>query len=94
MSDPAKSAALNVAPPDGVTIGMVDPLGQIIRECAYTPKLPQKSIALTYAFALRQEGMNADYGPANRAIVATYGAKALNRIKTLAWKYASGEKQP
>jgi hypothetical protein len=94
MSNPAKSAALDVTPPEGVTIGMVDPLGQIVRECACTPKLPQKSIALTYAFALRQEGMDADYGPANRAIVATYGDRALNRIKTLAWQYATGERQP
>lgn len=78
---------------EGLSVGMVDPLGQIVRECGYTPKMTQKGIALTYAFALRQD-MEADFGPANRAIVATYGVKALDRIKSLAWDYASGRKAP
>lgn len=78
---------------EGLTVGMVDPLGQVVRECAYVPKMTQKGIALTYAFALRQD-VTADFGAANRAIIATYGVKGLNRIKALAWDYASGKRQP
>jgi hypothetical protein len=84
---------------------MVDPFGQVVRECAYKPRPTQKSIALTYAFGLRQDvfprialgGGTLDVpgvGRANEAIIAAFGAKAHDKIKALAWAYAMGEKQP
>jgi hypothetical protein len=84
----------------GIRIGMVDPLGQIIMECT-DGRLPAKSIALTYAFALRQEPKGSNFGPANQAIRTRFktdkdpdGLKALGRIKALAWAYVEGRKQP
>lgn len=81
-------------------IEMVDPLGQIVSECE-SGNLPEKSIALTYAFAIRQEPATADFGPANAAIRARFktdkdpdGLKALVRIKNLAWAYAEERKSP
>ena len=73
---------------------MVDPLGQVVRECGY-PKITQKSVALTYAFAIRQEPFeHPNWRTANQAIIDKFGIKGLSRIKTLAWAYVSGNKNP
>lgn len=83
-----------------LTVEMVDPLGQVVRECAYKPRPARKSIALTYAFALRQEvPVQGSVCPpawraANEAILAAYGPKGLAAIKELAWAYAEGRKVP
>lgn len=81
------------------TIEMVAPLSQIVDECK-AGNVPAKSIALTYAFAIRQEP-KADYGEANMAICKRFktdkdptGMKALERIKNLAWAYVEGRKKP
>lgn len=74
-----------------IIVTMVDPLGQIVREIA-DPAVTQKSIALTYAFAIRQQ--EANFSAANRAIVDRWGARGLSRIKNLAWDYVAGRKSP
>ena len=73
-------------------MGMVDPRGQIVRDCA-GPKLPRKSIALTYAFAIRQERTQS-FKAANEAIIAVYGVKGLDWIKNRAWAYVEGRITP
>lgn len=45
---------------------------------------PQKSIAMTYALALRSSWPT-DWERVNKAIIAKWGIKALQRIKTMAW---------
>ena len=79
---------------------MVDPLGQIVRECE-AGNVSWKGVALTYAFGLRQEGGNAEWKPANEAIRARFksdkdptGIKALEKVKKLAWDYVQGRKTP
>jgi len=81
------------------TIGMLDPRGQVVKECQ-DGNIPKKSIALTYAFAIRQES-RADFTAANAAIRARFatakdpdGSKALIWIKELAWAYVEGRKSP
>lgn len=70
-----------------MTAGIVDPLGQIVRECA-DPAINRRSVAMTYAFALRQKVVG--YGPANRAIIERFGEKGLQWIKRRAWAYCDG----
>lgn len=50
--------------------------------------LPQKSISLTYALAIRSENRNADkpdWARINQAIIDKWGLKGLERIKKKAW---------
>lgn len=47
--------------------------------------LSQKQIAQTYALALRSS-YKTDWARVNAAIIAKWGSKALERIKTMAWK--------
>ncbi len=85
----------------GLVMGMVDPTGQIVRECE-AGRLPWRSIALTYAFAIRQMALaDAGFRPANEAICKRFatpkdpdGRRALDRIKTLAWAFVDGSKDP
>lgn len=83
-----------------IVIGMVDPIGQIVRECE-ARNVAWKSIALTYAIAIRQEGAKGDWPSANMAIRERFksekdptGIKALERVKNLAWAYVEGRKSP
>lgn len=78
-----------------MSIEMVAPLSQIVDECK-AGNVPARSLAVTYAFAIRQEPATADFGPANAAIRERFktnkdldGLKALNRIKNLAWGYVA-----
>ncbi len=66
-------------------IEMVDPQKVILRELA-SGMHSQKSIALTYAFVMRQEGESADYRTINSAIMARW-PKGLERVKKMAWKF-------
>lgn len=83
------------------TVGMVDPLGQVVRECE-GGRLPWKSVALTYAFALRQTfpgsapgGLcSPEWKTANEAVMARFGPKGLAKVKDLAWAYLEGRKTP
>ena len=78
---------------------MIDPWGQVVRECQ-AGNLPWKSVALTYAFGLRQD-TTGNCKPANKAIRERFktpkdptGIKALERVKNLAWAYVEGRKSP
>lgn len=58
-------------------------------EAVLLAEIPDKricaqSIALTYAFGLRQGGV--DWARVNRAIIEYRSRSALERIKNLAWK--------
>lgn len=81
---------------EGVTITMADPWGQVVRECE-AGNVSQKSVAMTYAFGLRDEpfgGPTSDaIRAANLAIVARWNPKALARIKDMAWGYVQGTRR-
>lgn len=63
-----------------MSIQMVDPQGQLLREVA-----DRDDVALTYAFALRQAG-EIDWPLVNRAILDRWSLSALKHIKERAWK--------
>lgn len=66
---------------------MVNPVGVIMREIA-DPRMTQASVALTYAFVMRQLGNGAPYAEINAAIMQRWrGKTALTRIKEAAWKH-------
>jgi hypothetical protein len=48
--------------------------------------ITQKSIALTYAFCIKQIKDETRFGVINQAIIDRFGEKALERIKKAAWK--------
>lgn len=82
------------------TVGMVDPWGQVVRECE-AGSLPEPSIALTYAFGLRQTPHERVFGfgdpeitAANVALERRFGADGRERVKGLAWKILRGEVAP
>lgn len=69
-------------------IELSNPQEIILRELA-DPRITQDSVALTYAFILRQEPKTADWPRINAAIMARWkGKTALARIKERAWRYA------
>lgn len=72
-------------PTDRWRIEMVDPVSVIFRELA-DPQVTQASVALTYAFIMRQEP-HADWARINGAICNRWkGKSALTRVKEMAWK--------
>lgn len=69
-----------------LTIEMHNPEVQIMREIE-SRKIPQASVAITYAFAIAQLGDKADWPRINAAIQERWkGRTALKRIKEAAWK--------
>ena len=53
--------------------------------------MPQKTVAVTYALALRSAAAgcdNPDWASINRAILARWSFSGLNQVKKLAWKLA------
>lgn len=69
-----------------LTIELHDPQGHILKELA-DRRIPQKSIAITYAFCIVQLGDSANWPAINSAITARWhGKTALMRIKKMAWK--------
>lgn len=76
-----------------VRIMFSDPTGTIERECAH-PEVTQRSVALSYALAMRDEdNVAVDWARVNAAIRKRW-PKGLNRVKTLAWNIATGKVQP
>jgi hypothetical protein len=70
---------------EGTRMVLSDPTGQIERECAI-PEITQKSVALTYALAMRDEAIvPVDWKRANAAILKRW-PKGLVRVKEAAWK--------
>lgn len=69
-------------------IELHNPQELILREIADS-RITQESVALTYAFILRQEPKTADWAKINAAIMQRWkGKTALTRIKERAWKLA------
>lgn len=64
---------------------LADPTGQIEQECAQK-EMTQKSVALTYALAIRdQHIVPVNWARANAAIMKRW-PKGLPRVKEAAWK--------
>ena len=65
-------------------ITMSDPENQILREIEEGHT--QDSIALTYAFCIRDHQDVVDWSKINRAIVGRWSIHAMTHIKRMAWK--------
>lgn len=75
---------------------LVDAASVVENECSMK-EVTQKSVALTYALALRAEaigGVKADWKRINRAILDRWSVAGLDRVKTRAWKIVEGKIQP
>ena len=71
-------------------IEMHNPQAVLLQELEL-PGVTQESVALTYAFILRQEPQTADWPTINAAIKRRWkGRTALARIKERAWQIAEG----
>lgn len=68
---------------------MLNPLAQIVDECQ-AGDLDRRSVAMTYAFVLRQ-CPDVDRTAAHEAIAARFGAANLEWIKTRASAYHTGK---
>ena len=82
---------------EATKIEMVDPWGQVVRECA-AKGVSRRSVAMTYAFGLRQEPFDGSTASpairdANKAIVARWSPAALAWIKQRAWDYVEGRRE-
>lgn len=80
-----------------IEISMVDPWGQVVRECA-AKNINRRSVAMTYAYGLRQEPFDGSTASpkiraANEAIVARWSPAALAWIKQRAWEYVEGRRE-
>lgn len=71
-----------------LNIEMHDPEGKIMEELRDS-RIPQSSVAITYAFLMAQEeGKHANWPAINTAIRLRWGGKtALGRVKAMAWKH-------
>lgn len=75
-------------------IEMHDPQGQLLEELGL-PGVTQRSVALTYAFCIRQLGDKADWPKINDAIRKRWrGQTSLKRVKEMAWKYVDVAREP
>lgn len=64
---------------------LVDPQAVILREIQEY-KFVQKSVALTYAFCIRQQD-EVDFEVVNKAIIERWSVSGLTRVKEMAWKH-------
>ena len=71
-------------------ITMGDPENQILREIEEGHT--EDSIALTYAFCIRDHQGSVDWGKINKAIMSKWSRIALLRIKQMAWKLIEEQK--
>jgi hypothetical protein len=76
-------------------VELVDAQGTLLREIA-DPRMKRDTVALTYAFALRQSFDPrsrdvVDFATVNRAIMERWSVSALKYIKTKAWRIYGGE---
>jgi hypothetical protein len=73
-------------------VEMVDPQSAILGEIA-DARMTRDDVALTYAFAIRQQA-EMDFALVNRAIVERWSLAALKYIKTKAWALVEGKATP
>lgn len=81
---------------DGWRINLVGCTEVLVQE-AGTPEATQKDISLTYAMALKSQMERADmprWPEINRAIIARWNMKALERIKKRAYDILTGKITP
>lgn len=71
-----------------MSVELVDPQGTIMREIA-DPALKRDDVALTYAYAIRQDA-DMDWPAVNHAIIERWSMAALKYIKDRAWRYVNG----
>lgn len=73
-------------------VEMVDVEGTLLREAA-DKKVTRDSMAITYAFAIRQHlnDGEVDFKKVNRAILEHRSMAALRYIKEKAWKLVEGK---
>ena len=67
-----------------MTVELTNPEATLLEEVAM-PEITRKSIALTYAFALRSS-VPVDFAKVNQAIIDRWSFSGLEYIKKLAWK--------
>ena len=67
-----------------ITVSLCRPTQTILNELEH-PEIKQKSVALTYALAIRSREVT-DWEAVNKAIIDRWSASGLDRIKKMAWK--------
>lgn len=80
---------------NNMRVEMVNPQRVILEEIA-APQFTRDSVALTYAFCLRQSfgGADIDFRTINRAILDRWSPSALDHIKARAWGLYFGRSAP
>lgn len=80
----------------GMTINLLCCTQVILDELTWK-QTTRKSVGLTYAMAMKSEAQGADkpdWKTINEAIIARWGVKGLNAVKTRAWRLFEGKEQP
>ena len=72
-----------------ITVSLCRPTQTILNELGH-PEIKQRSVALTYALAIRSREAT-DWEAVNKAIIDRWSISGLERIKRMAWKFV-GEK--
>ena len=67
-----------------ITISLCRPTQTILNELEHR-EITQKSVALTYALAIRSREAT-DWAAVNQAIISRWSVSGLERIKKMAWK--------
>lgn len=81
---------------DGWRVNLVCCTEVIVEECKM-PEATQKSVAMTYALALKSQMQRADmprWPEINKAIIDRWNMKALERIKLRAYNIVTGKIKP
>lgn len=87
---------MEAALPEGWTINMVCCTDTILQDVG-AREATQKDVALTYAMAIKSQAEGADkpdWRTINKAIVARWNMKALERIKKRAFDILAGKVEP
>lgn len=71
-----------------ITVSLCRPTQTILDELKH-PEIKQRSVALTYALAIRSHG-ETDWEKVNQAIITRWSRAGLERIKKMAWKIVRG----
>lgn len=96
MSDEV-AAAMNAEPlPEGWRINLMCCTATIMQDVG-AAQATQKDVALTYAMSIKSQAYGADkpdWPTINKAIIARWNMKALERIKKRAFDILAGKVQP
>jgi len=81
---------------DGWRINMIGCTDVILDELTWKQST-RKSVGLSYAMAMKSQAEGADkpdWAKINAAIIARWGSKGLQSVKTRAWRLIEGKEQP